>query len=507
MYCAKCGKMIEGGAKFCPQCGNNLDSTVPDNSNSEESKSLRTCHTDELNHSNSDKSSIFDIFHIKGYKKRISELEAEVERLNSYMTPEMKDIQKAKQILKDIESEQDKQHKILADCEEKSLKKIEELKASIKGLDDTIKQKSEELKAKNKELICLDEEITLQSFGLYAPKYEFDNSDEYKAKLIDIRKHQKTMIKNGTAVTGNQNWTVNGNAAQGRKMIKDMQKLLLRAFNSECDEVIDRVKFNTYETAERRIESSFEAISKLGKVMDVAISYPYYSSKLEELDLAFEYRMKKQEEKELQKELRAQMREDARLQREIEAERKKIEKERSHYKNAMSTLEAQIAAATGEEKIALLSKKKEIEEQLVDIDKAMKDIDYREANQRAGYVYIISNIGSFGENIFKIGMTRRLDPTERVSELGDASVPFNFDIHAMIFSDDAPALEAALHRAFEDRKLNMVNTRREFFNVTLDEIKEVVKNNFDKTVEFIEMPDAEQYRISQKMKQSDAGKI
>ena len=134
------------------------------------------------------------------------------------------------------------------------------------------------------------------------------------------------------------------------------------------------------------------------------------------------------------------------------------------------------------------------------IDTTLADLDYREANQRAGYVYIISNIGSFGENVYKIGMTRRLDPQERIDELGDASVPFNFDVHAMIFSDDAPALEAALHKAFENRKVNMVNQRREFFNVTLAEIKEVVKKNFDKTVEFIDIPDAEQYRISQKMK-------
>lgn len=503
MYCGKCGKQIKDGAKFCPQCG-------AEQTDDEKKETPKAVQADSQNLSKQErpvKFSIFDLFHIKEYKKRISELESEIDRLNSYMTPEMKDIQKAKQILKDIEAEQDNQHKILVDCEEKGLKKIEALKRKLKVLDESIKQKTEELKAKNKELICLDEEITLQSFGLYAPKYDFANSDEYKARLSDVRKRQKAMIKNGTAVTGNQNWTVDGNAAQGRKMIKDMQKLLLRAFNSECDEVVDRVKFNTYETAERRIDSSFDAISKLGKVMDVAISYPYYRLKLEELDLAIEYRMKKQEEKELQKELRAQMREDARLQREIEAERKKIEKERSHYKNAMSVLEAQIEAATGDEKLALLSKKREIEGQLVDIDKAMKDIDYREANQRAGYVYIISNIGSFGENIFKIGMTRRLDPTERVSELGDASVPFNFDIHAMIFSDDAPALEAALHRAFEDRKLNMVNTRREFFNVTLDEIKEVVRNNFDKTVEFIEIPDAEQYRISQKLKHASAEKI
>ena len=137
-----------------------------------------------------------------------------------------------------------------------------------------------------------------------------------------------------------------------------------------------------------------------------------------------------------------------------------------------------------------------------DIDKALSDIDYRQANLKAGYVYIISNIGAFGENVYKIGMTRRLDPQERIDELGDASVPFNFNVHAMIFSDDAPALEAALHRAFEDRKLNMVNQRREFFNVSLDEIKEVVKKNFDKTVEFIDVPDAEQYRVSLKMKTS-----
>ena len=150
----------------------------------------------------------------------------------------------------------------------------------------------------------------------------------------------------------------------------------------------------------------------------------------------------------------------------------------------------------------LLDKKAALENQLSDIDKALTNIDYRQANMKAGYVYVISNIGAFGENIYKIGMTRRLDNQERVDELGDASVPFNFDVHAMIFSDDAPALEAALHKAFEDRKLNMVNHRREFFNVTLDEIKEVVKKNFDKTVEFVDVPDAEQYRVSLKMKEA-----
>lgn len=178
-----------------------------------------------------------------------------------------------------------------------------------------------------------------------------------------------------------------------------------------------------------------------------------------------------------------------------------MEKEQTHYQTALNRVLQQLKLNPDSQE--LLQKKSEIESQLVDIDKALHDIDYREANQRAGYVYIISNIGAFGENIYKIGMTRRLDPQDRVDELGDASVPFNFDVHAMIFSDDAPALENALHHAFEDKKVNMVNQRREFFNVTLDEIKEVVKRNFDKTVEFIDTPDAEQYRISQKMKSTE----
>lgn len=234
--------------------------------------------------------------------------------------------------------------------------------------------------------------------------------------------------------------------------------------------------------------------------MSLYITSKYINLKVDELHLAFEYQQKKQEEKEAQKAARAEMREAARLQKEIEAQRKKIEKEQTHYQTAYEKLLEQLEECP--ENTDLLIKKVELESRLDDIDKAIKDIDYREANQRAGYVYIISNIGAFGENVYKIGMTRRLDPQDRVDELGDASVPFNFDVHAMIFSDDAPALESALHKAFENRKLNMVNTRREFFNVTLDEIKKVVKKNFDKTVEFIDVPYAEQFRVSQKMRQN-----
>ena len=169
-----------------------------------------------------------------------------------------------------------------------------------------------------------------------------------------------------------------------------------------------------------------------------------------------------------------------------------IEKEQAHYQKALLTVLKQLESAPENEKADLLAKREELEKELGDIEISLKDIDYREANQRAGYVYVISNIGSFGKDVYKIGMTRRLDPQDRVDELGAASVPFNFDVHAMIFSDDAPALETALHHAFENKKLNMVNHRREFFHVTLDEIKEVIKQNYDKTVEFVDVPDAEQ---------------
>lgn len=353
-------------------------------------------------------------------------------------------------------------------------------------------------KLKN-EAIFFEDSITFQDFGLYTPRYNFITAEEYKLKLDKIRSEQKEMIKTDTAIAGAKNWTVDGSKSKGNKMIKDMKKLFLRAFNSDCEDVITRVKYNNYDMSLKKIHQSAESIEKLGKMMSLYITSKYINLKIDELHLAFEYQQKKQEEKEAQKAARAELREAAKLQKEIEEQRKKIEKEQTHYQTAYEKLLKQLETCPADSD--LLQKKLELESRLNDIDKAIKDIDYREANQKAGYVYIISNIGAFGENVYKIGMTRRLEPQDRVDELGDASVPFNFDVHAMIFSDNAPALEAALHKAFEDRKLNMVNTRREFFNVTLDEIKDVVKKNFDKTVEFIDVPDAEQFRISQKMKQ------
>ena len=414
-------------------------------------------------------------------KEEIARLNAEMQNLREAMPSES-------HTLDDINRE------IAASREE--LEQVEKtLKLRQQELNDAVK----ELQQAKEQIVETNEEVLMQSFGLYTPRYSFMNSDEYKVRLLEIRAEQKDMIKNKTAVTGNSNWTVNNSAAKGKKMVSDMQKLLLRAFNSECDDVIEHVKYNNIEASEKRITTSREAISKLGIIMGVSIQPKYYRLKIEELHLAFEYAQKKQQEREEQKEARARMREEAKLAKEIEEERKKLEKEQQHYQNALERINAQLAAASEGDRAAIEEKKAELVAQLDKIDKEFKDVDYREANQRAGYVYVISNIGAFGENVYKIGMTRRLDPQDRVDELGDASVPFNFDVHAMIFSDDAPRLEAALHNAFADRKLNFVNQRREFFRVSLDEIKKVVKENYDRSVEFVELAPAEQYRESIKL--------
>ena len=196
---------------------------------------------------------------------------------------------------------------------------------------------------------------------------------------------------------------------------------------------------------------------------------------------------------------REEEREAMKLQKEIEEARKNITKDKNHYERAKNDLEEKLKKASKEEAILIEEKLKEVSIQLEELNKKLKDVDYREANQKAGYVYVISNIGAFGEGVYKIGMTRRLDPQDRVDELGDASVPFTFDVHAMIFSDDAPKLEAALHNAFADKRVNMVNNRKEFFRVPLEDIEKVVKENHDRLTEFKKTPEAEQYRESVKI--------
>lgn len=438
---------------------------------------------------------------------KIAILENEKAALESLLTPEMQDLESLKKQIAESQVEfahqKSMQEQKLKEQYDKYMSEITKQKSLIVAYNDEINELTLTIKGLKKSIVTFSDEILVQEFGLYEPRYSFLNADSYKAELTNIRNMQKAMIKDGSAVSGSTDWQVNGSVVRGRKMIKDMQKLLLRAFNSECDEIINKVKYNNFDSSVKKMERSFNAIAKLGVTMAISITSDYYDLKIQELQLALEYQIQKQREKEEKAELRAQQREEARLQKELKEQRKNIDKERKHYEQALSNINKQLSSSSDENTEDLNKKKEEIIQSLSDIDTKIKNIDYREANQKAGYVYVISNIGSFGEGIYKIGMTRRLNPQDRVDELGDASVPFKFDVHAMIFSEDAPALEAALHRAFEDRKLNLVNQRREFFRVSLDEIKDVVKNNFDKTVEFVDVPDADQYRISLKLREEE----
>lgn len=364
-----------------------------------------------------------------------------------------------------------------------------------KNLEQQIYELKVEKQILQSEVIELDDRVLFQDFGVYQPQYNFATIDGYKEELNKIRERQKSMIKSGVAAKCDTQWKVQGSEMLGKKMILENIKQTLRNFNIECDLCISKVKFSNYEKSKERIFKAFELQNKLNETNDIYITEAYYRLKIQELDLAYEYQIKKEEEKEERRQKREELREAQKVAREIEEKRKELEKEQEHYNRYLKKIDEQLVVEKSEERREFLQNKKdELVNNVKDVQLAMEDLDYREANHRAGYVYIISNIGAFGENIYKIGMTRRLEPEDRIAELSGASVPFKFDIHALIFSDDAPKLETALHREFVDKKVNLVNGRKEFFNVTLEEIKNVVQKNHDKTVEFVNIPDAQQYR-------------
>jgi hypothetical protein len=362
-----------------------------------------------------------------------------------------------------------------------------------------------ELDEKRARIVETDERLLLQEFGLYEPKYRLATVAEYKARLDGLRAEQSAMVKNGTACQSATKWELNGSKTEGAKMIRDYTRLIVRAFNTECDGAVEAVKFYNLESSRSRIEKSCDLLNRLGARMSIQITPVYLSSKLNELDLAFEFQIKKQEEKEEQRKLREQAREEAKLQREIDAAREVLAKEERHFRRALASMEDRLSKTTVEaDRVLIESEIATIRERIGEVEEQRKDVDFRAQNAQAGYVYVISNIGAFGEGVFKIGVTRRLEPLDRIDELGDASVPFDFDVHVLVFSDNAYGLEAALHRHFGDRRLNMVNGRKEFFRATIEEVEAVLRESFAKPVEVTKIAEAAEYRQSVRMGSPDA---
>lgn len=354
----------------------------------------------------------------------------------------------------------------------------------------TEERKLESLKTRREALESKVSDIELfADFGLNDYTSPAQSSLEVREELSEVRTRIRDMVRRGLATKATTNFTFNNSHAKGKKFVKDMSKMMLRAYNAEAENCMLTVKAGNGETARKRLDRARDQVSRLGKMIDLEITQEYHALRHRELTLTLKYQNAKKAEKEAEREERARLREERTAQKELEAQRKNLEKQRQHYLNVLASLQTQ-----GRE-----DETAETEAKLAQINEEIESVDYRAANIRAGYVYVISNLGSFGERMVKIGMTRRLDPMDRVKELSDASVPFNFDVHALFFSEDAVSVETQLHHHFADRRVNRVNSRREFFYATPAEVRDVLKNIGGNLLEFIEEPEAEQFRLSQQL--------
>lgn len=352
----------------------------------------------------------------------------------------------------------------------------------------------------------LTDESNLRHLGFYEQRYNYTSSVAYQNALDANLAKQKEMVKNKSAATCSQQWALGGSVAEGKKHTDKLLSLMLRAFNGECDSAISRLRATNYQSIEARISRAFTAINKLGAVQACELSPQYLELKIDELRLSHEHAMKVQAEREQQRELKEQMRQEAIAARELEKAMQEAEAEEHRRQVALERAQQELAQAAKEQQSVerqaeLEAKLKEVEQQLAEAHAAKERAISMAQQTKSGYVYVISNVGAFGENIFKIGMTRRPDPMDRIWELSDASVPFDFDVHALIRTDDAPGLEGELHERFGDRRLNLVNERKEFFHATIEEIAEVVRERCG-DIELTLLAEASEFVQSEAQRQS-----
>ena len=360
-------------------------------------------------------------------------------------------------------------------------------------LDQEYKQAQSTYEGLKRQNSLLEENLEDISFGLYAPHYDFQTSDQYKARLDALRAQEKQLVHDGKAASCPTQWTVGGSTREGTRMVKLTEKLVLRAFNGECDAALANVSWNNITRMEERIRNSFEMINRLVSVLNVSITEDYFALKRDELRLAYEFQEKQNEEREEQRRIREQIREEEKVQHEIEKAREEADREAKRSQEALEKARAEAALASGEQLEKLNEHIKLLEAELEQARQKKERAIARAQLTRSGYVYVISNIGSFGEDVYKVGMTRRLEPLDRIHELSDAAVPFPFDVHAMINSDDAPTLENALHNHFNERRVNLANLRKEHFRVTLGELEEFAKSQ-GVAIEFTRVAEAKEYR-------------
>ncbi len=279
-----------------------------------------------------------------------------------------------------------------------------------------------------------------------------------------------------------------------------LYKLMVLALQAELQLILKNLSFGKLEDAEEKVKKltatyylliadGNQTIAPTLNRFAGQIEYLY----IEAVKLEYEYFVRREQAKEEQRALREQMRQEAAERKQLEQQKKKVESEEKKYLQEIERLKAQLLEAEEEKRQAITDQLKSVETQLSEVAEKKAEIINLQ-NGKAGTVYIISNLGAFGDHVFKVGMTRRMEPEERVNELGSASVPFPFDIHSLIFSQDAVALEGELHRRLNDKRVNKINLRKEFFDVTLDELEALV-TEIDPTAPFTRTMAAEQYRM------------
>lgn len=374
---------------------------------------------------------------------------------------------------------------------------VEKLKNLIQNKQNELEHISDEIIHKKSELINLDNSLLAQEVGVYEHVYRYENSSQYKKELDRIIEMQKAMIARDKAIICNTDWVIAGSVKKGEKFINDSKKQILLCFNNECNVLITKVKYNNIEQYLKKLEKVANTLNKLNKSSDMYINSDYIELKRMELMLTYEYATKEHEEKEEQKRIKQLMKEEAAIQKEADEAVKQAEREeiiaQKAYEKALKELSKNTVSKESYEEVV-----KNLEAQLQLAQEKSKRAISRAQLTKSGHVYVISNIGSFGENIYKIGMTRRLEPLDRVDELGDASVPFKFDVHAMIYSENAPELEKQLHDIFASKQVNKVNKRKEFYKVTLSEIEQAVLDLGYK-VDWVKIPEAKEFRESCKL--------
>lgn len=340
--------------------------------------------------------------------------------------------------------------------------------------EEQIKDKKNEIESLNNTLVDIkkmidpyQQHIDLIESGFFRYKFKFEDVDKYSEALLVLKEAQKTLIRSAQAVI------IDVKELEGSAIYKSISKIALNAFNSEVEAVMKRVNYNNYDSCSARIIKTFDTINKHLSACNMKITKAYLDTKVKEMTLAFEYEEEKQRIKEEQAEILAQMREEEAARAEAEKAREKAIQEEEMYEKALEDAQKEIEGKSEEEKSELMKKILELQGKLDEAHKERERATSMAQITKAGHVYVISNLGSFGENVYKIGMTRRKEPLDRVKELGDASVPFKFDVHAMIYSENAPELENMLHKKFNDMRLNKVNHRKEFFNVKIEDVEKI----------------------------------